>query len=120
MASMLAPETLNFTQRNHTEKKAKLSNLKNCSNNKGCFSFHPNDHHEPVVVQNMKIVFSTPSKQFGTANQLQLCLTNDTEYYQVKKVPSIASLVFSRDFLKTFVLQGKNLIVYVCKEVHRW
>ena len=107
MAAMLAPETLIFEPKQMTEKKGKLSNAKSCISDKGFFSFHPNDHHEPVVIQNMKIVVLTPSGLDEASNQLRLSLTNDTEYYKVTGIKSIASLLFSRDFFKTFLLQGK-------------
>ena len=109
MAAMLAPETLIFEPKHLTEKKGKLSNAKSCISDKGLFSFHPNDHHEPVVIQNMKIVVSTPSGIDEASNQLKLSLTNDTEYYKVTGIMSIASLLFSRDFFKTFLLQGTNI-----------
>lgn len=110
MAAMLAPETLIFEPKQMTEKKGKLSNAKSCISDKGFFSFHPNDHHEPVVIQNMKIVVSTPIGLDEASNQLRLSLTNDTEYYKVSGIKSIASLLFSRDFFKTFLLQGKYKI----------
>ena len=112
MAAMLAPETLIFEPKHLTEKKGKLSNAKSCISDKGLFSFHPNDHHEPVVIQNMKIVVSTSSRLDELSNQLGLSLTNDREYYKVTGTKSIASLLFSRDFFKTFLLQGTNIHIY--------
>jgi len=118
MAAMLAPETLIFEPKQMTEKKGKLSNAKSCISDKGFFSFHPNDHHEPVVIQNMKIVVLTPSGLDEASNQLRLSLTNDTEYYKVTGIKSIASLLFSRDFFKTFLLQGE-LFIQSFLEDHR-
>jgi len=112
MASMLAPETLNFEPRKFTEKKGKLTKAENCVSDKGFFSFHSQDHHEPVAIQSMKIVVSNPHE----INQLKLCLANDTDYYQVKSISSsqdetsIAAIMFSKDFFKTFLLQGELFI----------
>ena len=86
--------------------------FKNCVSDKGFFSFHSQDHHEPVAVQSMKIVVSNQNSNYNEINQLKLCLENDTEYYQVKNISSaqdetsIASILFSKDFFKTFLLQG--------------
>ena len=113
MAAMLAPETLIFEPKQMTEKKGKLSFAKSCISDKGFFSFHPNDHHEPVVIQNMKIVVLTPSGLDEASNQLRLSLTNDTEYYKVTGIKSIASLLFSRDFFKTFLLQGTKFVLRI-------
>ena len=69
----------------------------------------------------MKIVVSNRNSNYNEINQLKLCLENDTEYYQVKNISSfqdetsIASILFSKDFFKTFLLQGmySNCLIHL-------
>ena len=101
---MLAPETLFFEQRALTEKKSKLKEIKDCISEKGKFHFRSDDHIEPVITQKLTLAFIGKSTEIQ--NEIRLSIENDTEYYQVENMKSIAAILFSRDFFKTFLLQG--------------
>lgn len=108
---MLAPETVQFPSLTYSEKRGQLNSVSEIVNEKGCFSCFFKDQRQPVVVEKMKIVVKNRD-----VNQLKLALTHDTDFYRSKNVPSLASLIFSRDFTKTFVLQGDLFLQSLAKD----
>jgi len=109
---MLAPEALFFKKRIFTEKKCKATNVAQCISEKGHYRFQKDDQFEPVIVQKMSLLNVGMS---SIDNDFMISLENDTEFYKVEKMPSIASFLFSRDFLKTFLLQGE---LFLSSHVH--
>ena len=101
---MLAPETLYFQLQEVTEKNTKLKEVNECINSDSKnFRFDKDDNHEPAISTSLKFVI--PNLQ-STPNQLKLSLATDSQYYQVHHCPSLASLIFCKDFINVFVSQG--------------
>lgn len=98
-----------------TEKRAKLSTTTECIGENGCFKFDKNDYHEPAVIRNLKIVL--PS-MLHPPSELKAALTSDTQFYRATNI-SIASVIFSKDFAKTFVAQGSVFLQSYIEDISR-
>lgn len=94
---MLAPECLYFPVREATEKREKLE-----AGDK--LNIHCRNGQSTVVRQLRGVVKSSQSAL--KISQMKLDFSHDKEFYRCKNVSSIAAFLFSRDFLKTFLLQG--------------
>ena len=102
---MLSPETLFFEVKNKaTEKTEKWENVDSETTNKLNIG----------AMTSMR--FFLPSCS-SVPNQLKLTLATDTQFYQVHHHPGLLSkLIFSKDFIRIFLTQGRLWIQSVINE----
>ena len=103
---MLSPETLVFETSIPTEKKGTLSNPAQCVKTT-YYRCHENDCHETALATKLTIVFP---KLKSVPLDLENVLGNDVESYTLKNFENLGDAIFSKEFLKLFVMTGELFI----------
>ena len=103
---MLSPETLVFETSIPTEKKGTLSNPAQCVKST-YYRCHENDCHETALATKLTIVFP---KLKNVPSDLENVLRNDVEYYILNNFNNLGDAIFSKEFLKLFVMTGELFI----------
>lgn len=94
---MLAPETLNLHRSSPKEKRYKYKD-----SNDLCTNLIKNGS---TIGTKLTLVVPGASSSLCFKIQDQLC--NDKDYYEARCIPNLGQLLFSKDFIKSFVMQGQ-------------
>ena len=103
---MLSPETLVFETSIPSEKKGTLSDPAQCVKTT-YYRCHENDCHETALATKLTIVFP---KLKSVPSELENVLGNDLDYYILSNFDNLGDAIFSKEFLKLFVMTGELFI----------